>query len=260
MGFVDTTEVLSKIPAGVIHGATAVNLIGVNAAPTTTFETLWDNSNAYTFLTTNMTTPTIVSSSANDAAAGTGARTVRITGINASFAAQTEDIILNGVTPVSLVNSYMTINSITVLTAGSGGTTAGNLTLAAGGVTHGYVLAGRNQSTSFIYSTPAEYGLLIYNFYCSEEAASAGGNRAQIVYSTNGGVSKVAFSMGTPTNFPLDITFTIPIYIPAKSQVQGQFLSAASTSTVTAFSSCVLLDRRIGDNTTNVASTVSKWI
>lgn len=260
MGFVSTTEVLSKIPAGVIHGATALRLIGVNAAPTTTFETLWDNSSAYVFLTTNMSSPTIVSSSANDAAAGTGARTVSISGIDSSYAIQTETIILNGATPVSLVNSYMTINSITVLTAGSGGVTAGNLTLAAGGVTHGYVLAGKNQSTSYIYAVPANYGVLIYDFYVSEEAASAGGNRAQISYNTNGGVTKIAFTMGTPTNFPLDMRFTIPIYLPAKTQFQGQFLSAAATSTVSAYSSAVLLDRNVGDNTTNVAQTVSKWI
>lgn len=256
MSFAEITDALSRIAAGNIPGASALHLRGFNPGPTTSFETVWDNSNAYTFLAANMSSPTIVSSSASDTAAGTGARTVSITGVDSAYAIQTETLILNGTSTVALVNNYMSINSMSVATAGSGGVPAGNITIVAGGVTHGYILAGRNEAKSFIYTVPASYGLLMYDLFVSEEAASAGGNRAQILYSVNGGLNKIHDIAGTPTNFPLSQIFTVPIYYAEKTQLQLQFLSAAATGAVSAYSTCVLLNRT---NTTD-ATSFAKWI
>ena len=60
----------------------------------------------------------IVSASANDTAAGSGARTLMVTGLDANFDQISETIALNGLTPVQTVNSYIRHHSTSVLTSG----------------------------------------------------------------------------------------------------------------------------------------------
>jgi len=68
------------------------------------------------------------SSSAADAAAGTGARTLRATLIKVSGVEVTEDITLNGQTKVQSVGTdYIRCQKLEVLTVGSGGVNAGYL-------------------------------------------------------------------------------------------------------------------------------------
>jgi len=88
---------------------------------------------AYTEQTANFT-GSIVSSSANDTSAGTGARTVTITWVDQTGATTgTETVTLNGATAVNLVTTTKCfIEKITVATVGSGGSNAGTITLFAG--------------------------------------------------------------------------------------------------------------------------------
>lgn len=88
---------------------------------------------AYTEQTANFT-GSIASSSANDTAAGTGARTVRIAWMDATGATVgTEDVTLNGTTGVNLVTTTKCfIESIKVLTAGSTSSNVGIISLYAG--------------------------------------------------------------------------------------------------------------------------------
>lgn len=71
----------------------------------------------------------VKSTSANDAAAGTGARTIRVTYFKADCTGPfTEDITLNGTTAVATANSDIALlEKIEVLTVGSGGGNAGTI-------------------------------------------------------------------------------------------------------------------------------------
>ncbi len=69
----------------------------------------------------------IASSNVNDTSAGTGARTIRIYGLDANYNYQTEDITLNGQTPVVSTKQFLRVWGAEVLTAGSGGVNAGNI-------------------------------------------------------------------------------------------------------------------------------------
>lgn len=105
----------------------------------------------YTEQTTNAQR-SIASASANDAAAGTGARTVSIVYYDQTGAGPfSETVTLNGVTYVNTVATNICfIEEIVVLTAGSGGVNAGILTLkaatAGGGATIGTISASDNRT------------------------------------------------------------------------------------------------------------------
>lgn len=75
----------------------------------------------------------IVSSSANDAAAGIGARTVVLTTLDGSYAEVTQVVTLNGLTAVALAGSHRFINSGRIATAGSNGGGVGTLTIRVAG-------------------------------------------------------------------------------------------------------------------------------
>jgi hypothetical protein len=102
----------------------------------------------------------IVSTSAADAAAGTGARTVKITYMAADGSGPfTETVTLNGVTPVNTVATNIAfIERIDVLTVGSGGSNAGTIslmTLVAGGGTAIWTIpAGDNQTNGAHHYVP----------------------------------------------------------------------------------------------------------
>lgn len=106
---------------------------------------------AYTEQSANFT-GSIASASAADAAAGTGARTVRIYYVDATGAtAGTEDATLNGTSFVNLVTTTKCfIEKIEVLTVGSGLVNAGIITLKSGaagaGTTIGTIAAVDNQT------------------------------------------------------------------------------------------------------------------
>lgn len=100
-------------------------------------EDIWDGGGDYTgFPTTAAETIQVVSSSANDASAGTGARTVRLFYLNASYEMFDSsgnflyvDVTLNGTTPVSSGVTGMRVWYAQVLTSGSGMTNAGDISV-----------------------------------------------------------------------------------------------------------------------------------
>src|SRR3990172_3768476 len=94
-----------RVAFGNYGGISPLRLNGINGVVSSSYETVWDESTAYSFLAANISAPTISSASAADAAAGTGARTVRVTGVNVDFESVTEIATMNGTTGVTLASS-----------------------------------------------------------------------------------------------------------------------------------------------------------
>jgi hypothetical protein len=102
----------------------------------------------------------IVSDSANDTSAGTGARTAILTYLDANYTQKTVVLTLNGLTPVAIADPIMRINGLVVVSSGTfGGNNVGNLSVrAAGGLgaTYSYMLAGHGIARSSMFTTPAK--------------------------------------------------------------------------------------------------------
>lgn len=104
----------------------------------------------------------VISSSANDdgAPVGTGARTIKLTYINTSFQlVQTADIILNGITAVSvMVGGCLQPLWFEVTSVGSLGAAAGIITLRTSApLTLSQISAGGNESFDSIFMVPDGY-------------------------------------------------------------------------------------------------------
>jgi hypothetical protein len=83
-------------------------------------ETIWAEGGLYSYLTA-ATVLKVSSSSVNDTSAGTGARTVELSGLDADYNEISELVTLNGQTPVNTTKLFLRINRMVVRSAGSGG-------------------------------------------------------------------------------------------------------------------------------------------
>lgn len=99
----------------------------------------------------------IVSGSANDAAAGTGTRTIRVCGLNYLGEYYEESFTLNGTTPVVSASTWLRVFRAYGLTAGSGGTNAGAITIKHNVTTANVfatIKAGRAQAMLGVFTVP----------------------------------------------------------------------------------------------------------
>lgn len=99
----------------------------------------------------------IVSSSVNDTSAGTGARTVAVSYLDSDYEIQTAVVSLNGLTAVPVAANCFRHQSTATLTAGSGLSNAGQLTVrvSGGGASRGLVAAGACNSQQASFTVPA---------------------------------------------------------------------------------------------------------
>lgn len=147
-----------------------------------------------------------VSSSANDAAAGTGARIVRLIGLDANFLEIREDVVLNGVTPVDSTQSFLRLNYAIVVSGGSSKVNAGTITLSVpAGATLNVILPGNGVIRSTHYTVPAGKTYVLTGVYLAV-------NRDSSVTNPSAGAT-VSFYIqpndGTNANrLPIDIGFT----------------------------------------------------
>lgn len=119
---------------------------------------------------------TLVSSSANDASAGTGARTVQVTYLDATMAGPFfTTFTMNGTTAVTAgVSNMCYIEKIQVLTVGSAGANAGTLALKSGAATVGTVNTGDLQSFWCHHYVPTGKTTYISGFSINSSATTTG--------------------------------------------------------------------------------------
>lgn len=125
-----------QVGRGQIPGHSIVHVFGHNPDVDTTEETIWP-ANGLLGHPASPTVMTISSSSASDTAAGTGARSVYILGINGTGGYVSETVTLNGQTAVSTVKEYDAIEQMSVVSVGSDGVNAGTIYAGTGLVTAG---------------------------------------------------------------------------------------------------------------------------
>ena len=160
---VRSIEGIQDIAEGKRAGYSIVNKFGRNqdidsgSVP----EDVWEGGSSYTgFPTGSAELVTAVSDDSNDTSAGSGARTIRIYGLDANGAEQNEVITLNGTSLVDSVNTYTRVNRVIVLTSGSSNQAfnAGAISIAHKTTTANIfasVPIGTNQSQIAAYTIPA---------------------------------------------------------------------------------------------------------
>lgn len=122
---------------------------------------------------------TLVSTSGNDSAAGTGIQEVEIHYIDASGNEQAEQVELNGLTDVTTVATDIRfIQCIHANRTGSGKTAAGNITAFNGATVYKFLPTGHNRCTAAARMVPIGKNLIISG---AVGGASGGNNNTRVI-------------------------------------------------------------------------------
>lgn len=223
-----------------IAGHSAFSIFGYNGDVDQTEESVWPNGGTVPHPTTASVLD-IVSTSTADDAAGTGARTVFIEGLDGDYKVVSETVTLDGTTDVETVNSYLYINQFYVVTTGSGGVNAGEITAKLSSTLYDLIAVGYNQRTTAHYCVPAGY-----TAYLTEGVITAGqatGSTAVTAFLKQHGPDGIlrVVAISTLNNGSIQYDFAYPVAITEKSCFGATAIGAANNNSVSAFFNFVLI-------------------
>lgn len=236
-----------QVARGQIALHQSFQVFGYNPDIDTSEESIWPNGGTVPHPTVASVLK-ISSSSANDASAGTGARTVYIAGVDANFNEVGESVTLNGTTAVNTTNSYLYVNQFYVVTVGSGGVNAGDINAGTGTVTAGVpavlydmIATGFNQRTTAHYCVPAGYtGYLTKGVITVGQAT---GSTAVTAYLKQHGPDNIlrVGAVSALNNGSVAYDFEYPYVIPEKNCVGASAIGVAANNSASAFFNIVLI-------------------
>ena len=219
-----------------IQGHKTLFKFGNNGDINGSVETIWSQGSIYAYPASAIAMK-VSSSDANDDAAGTGARTVVVSGLDENYDEVSETVTLDGQTEVLTTTTFIRVFRAFVATAGSGGTAAGTIYVGTGTVTSGVpatiyaaIPLGENQTQMAIWTVPAGYTLYVTGGTFS----AASNNVAQyvlgkFVFRPFGGVFRNAADITVNSNvFRYD--WEVPLAIPEKSDIEARAIALAGTN------------------------------
>lgn len=236
-----------QVSRGQIQGHSNVLIFGYNADVDTSEESVWPAGGTVPHPTVASVLK-ISSSDANDTAAGTGARTVFIEGVDGSYNVVSDTVELDGQTAVNTINEYLYVNRFFVLTAGSGGQNAGNINAGTGIVTSGVpavlydlIATGYNNRTSGHYCVPAGYtGYMVEGLLSAGQASGSTAVTGFLKQHGPDGILRVG-AVSTVNNSAAVYMFDPPYTIPEKNCVGATAIGAANNNAVSSYFNIVLI-------------------
>lgn len=163
-----------EIARGNVRGAYPVSVYGKLVAAGAVTRTLVQTQDGTTLHVPQSVQMSLVSTSANDTAGGSGVRTVVVEYLNGDLDYSYELITLNGLTPVTmLATDVRWVYAVHMATAGNGGVAAGNITVTNGGNTYAQMPTGHRCSHSSFYRVPRGKTLYVSSMYGGSSSGSA---------------------------------------------------------------------------------------
>lgn len=224
-----TTEPFDlQVARGQIANHTPVTVFGYNADIDTALETVWPHGGIMPYPDTALQMK-VSSSSANDTADGSGARTVYISGLDQNHIMIEESLSLSGQTSVLTANSYLHINYCEVMTTGSGRSAAGTIYFGTGTVTSGVpatiyevIEFDYNSRITGSYTIPAGYtGYLYQGMFATGQPSGSSAITGRLTARNGDGIRRTA-AIVSINNGVADYAFEIPIRIPEKTTIEAQ--------------------------------------
>jgi len=190
------SEPIVGLGAGFFDSIAHQNKFGHNGDVGATVETIWGEGGIYVYPAA-ATIMQVSSSDVDDTAAGSGAQTINILGMDSNYVEQTEDIILNGQSQVATVNSYLRVYRMKVLTAGASLWNEGIIYIGTGAPTagkpstvYGLIEPFKNQTLMALYTIPDKFrGYVVQTLFTSSVAKQV---EAELYVRPEGGVFNIA--------------------------------------------------------------------
>ena len=237
-----------NIARGKINKATNIHKFGRNPSVGGVPETIWMHGGTYTYLT-SASTVYVSGADAQDSAAGTGARTVTVQGLDANYNEIEETLTVDGAVSTK---SFLRVYRAFVASAGSLQTNKDNVLVSTGASGGGTVLAdigiigtgttfGLGQTQLALYTIPAgktgylcnwNVGIGAYN-----DTATATLYTREV---GNGLIFRTRDIMDIPGGLH-QRTYTVPFALPEKTDIEIRAIATTGTTVSAAFD-IILID------------------
>ena len=239
-----------QVSKGQVVGASAEYKFGFNPDVNGTEETIWSQGGDVVWPAAAFTA-FISSSRTADTSAGTGAQTVTVEGLDENYAVQSVTVNMNGQTQVQIgdASGWIRINRAFVAVAGSGGTAAGTVYIAATGVSSGVPtgtiyasITDGNQTQMAVYTVPASHTLYLDDLIFTA-AISQANNYATVKLNTRdfgSNVFRTKFINVLQSN-ELVINFVFPLAIPEKTDIECRAVTSNTNNQIGASFQGVLI-------------------
>jgi hypothetical protein len=241
-----------QVARGQIQGHRNVTVFGFNGDVDQTQVSVWPLPSLITFPAAALQM-TVSSTSANDTAAGTGARTVVVQGVDAKYNEVTETVTLNGQTAVTMSASLLRVNYAYVATAGSGNSAAGDIYIGTGTVTAGVpataydiIKFDYNATTTGSYTIPAGYTAYVSQGLFSTGQPS-GTTQVQGRLLTRGlNNIRMTAALTTLNNGVANYVFEYPLAVPEKTTIEATAIASANNNAVSSMFIILLVKNSTG--------------
>lgn len=236
------TEQNLNIARGLVRGASVIHKFGRNPNVGGTPETIWEQGGVYTYLTV-ASTVYVYGADAQDGAAGTGARTVTVQGLDADYNEIEETLTVDGAVSTQ---SFLRVFRAFVASAGSLQTNKGNVLVSTGASGGGTVLAkiatigtgtvyGQGQTNLALYTIPAGKTGFITNWNIGvgayNDAVTANLYTREV---GNGLIFRTRDVMDVPGGLHQRI-YQVPFTLPEKTDIEVRAIASSGTNMSSTF-------------------------
>ncbi len=189
MTYTGSKDFLLDVARGKITGHTIILRNGLNAdVDIAAEEDVWAGGGDLSWQTSAQALEAI-SSSANDiASTGSGARTIKVWGLNSSYADVNQTVSMNGTTAVSLATNLIYVDRVEIVTTGSGEVNAGDIDirLSGAGAVQARMPTGFGQSWRASYFVPLSKTAYLIGWTSSLYKAVSGSVELRLMLSEDG--------------------------------------------------------------------------
>lgn len=225
-----------QVARGQISWHYSVVVFGYNSDVDGAVETVWPHGGILGFPSTAIQL-SVSSSSTDDTALGTGARTVYLEGLDASHNTISEIVTLTGQTAVTTTKSYLHINNCYVLTAGSGDSAAGTIYFGTGVVTAGVpatvydvIQFDYNSRVTGSYTVPAGYTAYVsQGLFSSGQSSGTGPVTGRLMTRGTNNI-RLTSAVTTVNNSTADYVFEYPLAVPEKTTIEAQAVGTGNNN------------------------------
>jgi hypothetical protein len=205
-----------------------------SAVAAATASTVWEGNTArYQYMSTAQQLK-ISSASVNDTSVGTGARTLRLVGLDSNYAELEETVTMNGTSIVTSTGSFIRIFRAYVVTCGTLYTNAGKITITnnAGTVEQAVINAGDAQTLMSIWTVPT--GKTLYITKGSASTDSNKGSRISLFARKLDGGILYPWTIkyrGYIFSGAEQVPFEIPFVVPERTDIEMRVTTPTSAGT-----------------------------
>ena len=163
-------DFMMQVGLGLVPGFKLLRKFGDNETISGgTAEDIWPPGTRRVLPTVAGVVSTVSSSGDDDASPAdqAGTQVLRIEGLGTDWLEQTEDILMNGATPVLTTKEFIRVNRMYGILSGSAGWNVGNISASIGGALQAYIEAGEGQTHQALYTVPANMSFLITDYEVS---------------------------------------------------------------------------------------------